>query len=177
MPDLRVASAERRVTVATGGEPVGSGGMVLIGIEPGPSMVGLDLNVTYSIIWSLALANIMGAGICMALAQPISRLTSIPFQLLAPCMIALICFAAFQATRDLGGQRRELPFIPRAEHLGAHPQEVSVFGSAAHRPALDPLAADLALGSGRGRRGGGPEVPDPPRLRPGADRPRGGGAT
>ena len=77
------------------------GGMVLIGIEPGPSMVGPDLNVTYSIIWSLALANIMGAGICLALAQPISRLTAIPFQLLAPCMIALICFAAFQATRDL----------------------------------------------------------------------------
>lgn len=77
------------------------GGMVLIGIEPGPSMVGPDLNITYSIIWSLALANIMGAGICLALARPISRLTTIPFQLLAPCMIALICFAAFQATRDL----------------------------------------------------------------------------
>lgn len=77
------------------------GGMVLIGIEPGPSMVGADLNITYSIIWSLAIANIMGAGICMMLAQPISNLTRIPFHYLAPCMIALICFAAFQATRDL----------------------------------------------------------------------------
>jgi putative tricarboxylic transport membrane protein len=77
------------------------GGMVLLGIEPGPSMVGADLNITYSIIWSLALANIMGAGICIAMAQPISRLTRIPFQVLAPFMIALICFAAFQATRDL----------------------------------------------------------------------------
>jgi hypothetical protein len=64
-------------------------------------MVGADLNVTYSIIWSLALANIMGAGICILLARPISRLTTIPFPLLAPPMIALICFAAFQATRDL----------------------------------------------------------------------------
>ena len=77
------------------------GGMVLIGIEPGPSMVGADLNITYSIIWSLALANVMGAGFCIMLAQPISKLTRIPFQLMAPCMIALICFAAFQATRDL----------------------------------------------------------------------------
>lgn len=77
------------------------GGMILLGIEPGPSMVGTDLHVTYSIIWSLALANIMGAGICIMLAQPISRLTTIPFQYLAPFMIALICFAAFQATRDL----------------------------------------------------------------------------
>lgn len=77
------------------------GGMVLIGIEPGPSMVGADLGVTYSIIWSLALANVLGAGLCIALAQPISRLTTIPFQLLAPFMITVICFAAFQATRDL----------------------------------------------------------------------------
>ena len=77
------------------------GGMVLLGIEPGPSMVGPDLHITYSVIWSLALANVMGAGICLALALPISRLTQIPFQRLAPFMIVLICFAAFQATRSL----------------------------------------------------------------------------
>lgn len=77
------------------------GGMVLLGIEPGPSMVGKDLDITYSVIWSLALANVMGAGICLMLALPISKLTQIPFQKLAPFMIVLICFAAFQATRSL----------------------------------------------------------------------------
>lgn len=77
------------------------GGMVLLGIQPGPAMVGTDLHITYSVVWSLALANVMGAGICLALAIPISRLTQIPFQRLAPFMIVLICFAAFQATRSL----------------------------------------------------------------------------
>lgn len=77
------------------------GGMVLLGFQPGPSMVGSDLNITYSVIWSLALANVMGAGICLLLAIPISKLTQIPFQRLAPFMIVLICFAAFQATRSL----------------------------------------------------------------------------
>ncbi|MEO1093137.1 MAG: tripartite tricarboxylate transporter permease, partial [Pseudomonadota bacterium] len=77
------------------------GGMVLIGIEPGPSMVTSELQVTYSIIWSLAIANVLGAGLCLILAQPIARLTTIPFPLLAPFMITVICFAAFQATRDL----------------------------------------------------------------------------
>ena len=77
------------------------GGMVLLGIQPGPAMVGSDLHITYSVVWSLALANVMGAGICLALAIPISRLTQIPFQRLAPFMIVLICFAAFQATRSL----------------------------------------------------------------------------
>lgn len=77
------------------------GGMVLLGIQPGPSMVTSNLDVTYTIIWSLALANILGAALCIALAIPISRLTLIPFQLLAPFMITVICFASFQATRIL----------------------------------------------------------------------------
>ncbi len=77
------------------------GGMILIGIEPGPALANAELGTTYTIIWSLAVANIMGAGICFLLAPPIARLTTIPFAWLAPCMIALVCFAAFQATRDL----------------------------------------------------------------------------
>jgi len=75
------------------------GGMVLIGIQPGPSMVTTNLDVTYSIIWSLALANVLGAGLCILLAVPVSRLTLIRFTLLAPFMITVICFAAFQTTR------------------------------------------------------------------------------
>ncbi len=77
------------------------GGMVLLGIQPGPSMVGSNLNLTYQIVWSLALANVLGAGLCILLAVPISRLTLIPFKLLAPFMIVVICFAAFQATRTI----------------------------------------------------------------------------
>ncbi len=77
------------------------GGMVLLGIQPGPSMVGANLDITYTIVWSLALANVLGAGLCILLAVPISRLTLIPFKLLAPFMIMVICFAAFQATRTV----------------------------------------------------------------------------
>jgi putative tricarboxylic transport membrane protein len=77
------------------------GGMVLLGIQPGPSMVSTNLDLTYTIIWSLALANVLGAGLCLALAQPIAKLTTIRFTLLAPFMIMVISFAAFQATREL----------------------------------------------------------------------------
>ena len=77
------------------------GGLVLLGIEAGPAMVSSDLDLTYTIIWSLALANVIGAGSCIVLARPIARLTTIPFNLLAPFMIMVVSFAAFQATRDL----------------------------------------------------------------------------
>ena len=57
--------------------------------------------LTYTIVWSLALANVLGAGLCIVLARPIARLTTVPFNYLAPFMIVAISFAAFQATRDL----------------------------------------------------------------------------
>ncbi len=77
------------------------GGMVLIGIEAGPSMVTKDIQLTYTIIWSLAIANVLGAGLSLFLAGPISKLTQIKFSLLAPFMIMVISFAAFQATKDM----------------------------------------------------------------------------
>ncbi len=78
------------------------GGFVLIGIEPGVEMVTDDLDLVYLIIWSVALANILGAGTCFFLAPQISKLTTIKYTLLAPIMFGLIFFAAFQATRSWG---------------------------------------------------------------------------
>ncbi|MBN1005578.1 tripartite tricarboxylate transporter permease [Amphritea pacifica] len=77
------------------------GGMVLIGIEPGPSMVTSNLDVTYTIVWSLAIANVVGAAACLFLSKWVAKLTTIPYALMAPFMITVICFAAYQATRDL----------------------------------------------------------------------------
>jgi putative tricarboxylic transport membrane protein len=77
------------------------GGMVLIGIEPGPSMVTTNLDITYTIVWSLAIANVVGAGLCLFLSKWVAKITTIPYALMAPFMITVICFAAFQATRDL----------------------------------------------------------------------------
>jgi putative tricarboxylic transport membrane protein len=78
------------------------GGLTLIGLEPGPRMVEGKLDLTYVIIWSLALANVLGAGACLLISKQVARLTTIRYAFLAPFMIMVISFAAFQATRDLG---------------------------------------------------------------------------
>jgi putative tricarboxylic transport membrane protein len=77
------------------------GGMILIGIQPGVTMVDTRLDLTYAIIWSLAIANVFGAGICALLARQVARLTALPFVYLAPFMIMIILFAAYQATRSV----------------------------------------------------------------------------
>ncbi|PPC76046.1 tricarboxylate transporter [Pokkaliibacter plantistimulans] len=78
------------------------GGMLLLGLQPGISMVGAHLDLTYTIIWSLALANILGALLCLGLTSPVAMLTRIPFSRMAPVLLTLILFAAYQATRSLG---------------------------------------------------------------------------
>ncbi|MCF8502002.1 MAG: tripartite tricarboxylate transporter permease, partial [Rhodospirillum sp.] len=78
------------------------GGFILIGIQPGLSMIRDNGDVVYSVVWSLALANILGAGFCLLFARYIAWLTTIPYLLIAPFMIGLIYFASFQATRGWG---------------------------------------------------------------------------
>jgi TctA family transporter len=78
------------------------GGLILIGVEPGPEMVTENLDLSFVIIWSIAVANIFGAGACLLLAPSISKLTTIRYTLIAPFMFSIIFFAAYQATRDWG---------------------------------------------------------------------------
>jgi putative tricarboxylic transport membrane protein len=86
----------------SGGMAVFLGGMVLIGLEPGPRMVEGSLDLTYVIVWSLAIANVVGAGICFLISGWVAKLTTVRYALLAPFMVMVIVFAAFQASRQLG---------------------------------------------------------------------------
>ena len=76
------------------------GGLILLGIEPGIGMMERHLDLTFVIIWSLAVANVLGTATCLLLAKPIARLTIIPFAVLAPFMLVIVYFAAYQATRS-----------------------------------------------------------------------------
>ena len=78
------------------------GGLLILGIQPGPSMVTENVDLLYTAIWSLALANIFGAGLALVLSKPITRLTVVPFSYLAPFMILIITFACYQATYSWG---------------------------------------------------------------------------
>jgi TctA family transporter len=84
----------------SGGTAVLLGGLTLIGLTPGPRMLENNLDTIYVIIWSLALANVIGAGLCFWIAGPISKLTELPYVLLAPFMIVIIVFGAYQSTRE-----------------------------------------------------------------------------
>ncbi len=80
------------------------GAIALLGsgdIEVGPIMLQNNLDVTYSIVWLLALANVIGTLLCIAASGTIARITTIRFVLLAPFLFMLISFAAFQSGQSI----------------------------------------------------------------------------
>lgn len=79
------------------------GAVALLGsgeIEVGPGMLKDNLDITYSIVWLLALANVAGTILCIAASGGIARLTTIRFTYLAPFLFMLISFAAFQSGQN-----------------------------------------------------------------------------
>ncbi len=80
------------------------GAIALLGsgdIEVGPAMLKNNLDITYSIVWLLALANVVGTVLCIASSGIIAKLTTIRFTLVAPFLFMLIAFAAFQSGQNL----------------------------------------------------------------------------
>ena len=78
------------------------GALLIFGVQPGPALLRDNLELVFVIIWSLALANVFGTVICLILSKPISKLTFVPFQFVAPVVLAIVILGAFQQTRHLG---------------------------------------------------------------------------
>jgi TctA family transporter len=78
------------------------GALIVFGIQPGPRMIQEHMDLLFTVIWSFALANIIGAALCLALCAPLARLTAIRFDYLAPGIFIIMLFGAFQSTRHMG---------------------------------------------------------------------------
>ncbi len=96
------------VTTIAFGIP-GTAGMAIIlgaflsqGLVPGVDMVTKNLNVTYSMVWSVALANIVGAGLCYAFSPQFARLATLRYTLVLPIVLSIIFIGAFEGSRQWG---------------------------------------------------------------------------
>ena len=78
------------------------GALFFYGIQPGPRMVQENLDLIFTIIWSFAIANTIGATLCLFLSPALARLTWIPFDRLAPAIVVTIFFGAFQGSQHFG---------------------------------------------------------------------------
>jgi len=78
------------------------GAFMMHGIQPGPKLLTEQLDITYTIVWSLMIANIIGVLICFAFVSQLAKLALVPASILVPTVLAIVFIGAYSATRDIG---------------------------------------------------------------------------
>ena len=72
------------------------------GIAPGPKLLDTQLDITFTLVWSLALANVVGAGLCFLTASQLARLATVRSGILVPMVLSICFVGAYQGTRSYG---------------------------------------------------------------------------
>jgi TctA family transporter len=78
------------------------GAFLIHGLVPGPDMLHKNLDITYAMVWSVALANILGAGACYAFSPQFARLATLRYTLILPAVLSVVYIGAFEASRNWG---------------------------------------------------------------------------
>lgn len=78
------------------------GAFLIHGLVPGPEMLERNLDVTYTMVWSVVVANILGAGLCFLFSGFFAKVTTLRYTLIIPIILVIVYVGAFQASRDWG---------------------------------------------------------------------------
>ncbi|MDE2476685.1 MAG: tripartite tricarboxylate transporter permease [Alphaproteobacteria bacterium] len=78
------------------------GAFLIHGLVPGPDMVTKNLDITYSMVWSIAIANVLGSGLCFLLSGQFAKLATLRYTLILPCVLCLVYIGAFEGKREWG---------------------------------------------------------------------------
>ncbi len=78
------------------------GGFLLMGMVPGPDMLSKHLVLTYSMVWTIVIANIIAVAVSLLLINHLAKLTLIRGHLMIP-VILLFCFIGTYMTNETIG--------------------------------------------------------------------------
>ena len=78
------------------------GAFLIHGLSPGPDMLTSRLDITYTLVWTVAVANVLGCAICLVFARQFAAIARIRPGILAPVVLSITFIGAFQATRQWG---------------------------------------------------------------------------
>ncbi len=78
------------------------GAFLIHGLVPGPDMLTKNLKFTYSMVWSVALANVLGAGMCYLFSSQFAKLATLRYTLIMPSVLGIIYIGAFEGSRNWG---------------------------------------------------------------------------
>jgi putative tricarboxylic transport membrane protein len=76
--------------------------LVIKGLQPGPDMLTVNLGLTFSMIWDIAIANILAAGLLMLLSRQIAKVAFLPAHSVVPGVMVVLLMGAWVATSSMG---------------------------------------------------------------------------
>lgn len=77
------------------------GAFLIVGLKPGAQMLTTHLNVTFSMMWTMVVANIISALLLLVLSRQLVRLTFIDPLVLIPFMLASMYIGAVATNGDI----------------------------------------------------------------------------
>ncbi len=78
------------------------GAFLMHGLVPGPDMLTKNLDITYSMVWSIAIANILGSGLCFLFSGQFAKLATLRYSLILPVVLCFVYIGAFEGKRQWG---------------------------------------------------------------------------
>lgn len=78
------------------------GAFAIQGLTPGPAMLTTDLHITFSLVWTLVIANILGAGLLMIWANQLAKLTFVKGNLIIPAVVLFVFMGAWMSGNQIG---------------------------------------------------------------------------
>ncbi|HEY7240119.1 MAG TPA: tripartite tricarboxylate transporter permease [Burkholderiales bacterium] len=78
------------------------GGFFLLGLVPGPDMLSKNLPVTFSMVWTIVIANVITVIACFALLNKLAKLTTVRGSLLIPVILVLVFIGSYTSNNHYG---------------------------------------------------------------------------
>lgn len=87
-----------------GGPPMALilGAFLVHNITPGPEMLSTRLDITYSLVWTIALANVIGTAFCFLFANQFAKLSMVRVGIIIPLILSIIFIGAYQSNQEWG---------------------------------------------------------------------------
>jgi putative tricarboxylic transport membrane protein len=75
---------------------------LIVGLNPGPEMLTVNVDVTFSMVWITVIANAIAVAVAFTVLKPLRRLTFISGPLLVPFLLMLMALGAYSASNSWG---------------------------------------------------------------------------
>ena len=78
------------------------GGMLIHGLRPGPAMLTTELALSFSMVWMIIIANLIGAALMMIVSNRVAYLAFVPGHLIVPGVMLFVLMGAWMDTSTYG---------------------------------------------------------------------------